>query len=323
MTHGSGGEMDRNESYDSLRARLKARYDDLSPHLQRLARLALDDPNFLALQTITAIAARASVQPSTIVRFAKEFGYDGFSGMQQVFKLRLIEGAPVYRERVFGEVAPIEGDRLARCADALIASLERLKATTPRERIARAVEILARADFVFVAGLRRSRPVSAYLAYGLSRLERRCAVLDFDGGMAGQQVANMRQGDVLCAIAFAEYSPVVVDAVRDAHLRDIPVVAITDTDSSPLALNASVHFVVDDDAHGAFRPISGAIGLVQTLIEEIAAGAASTLPVVQPAAASAPPDVGGRGHADQTAEPGARTGDRRRVARRTRGRDDA
>jgi DNA-binding MurR/RpiR family transcriptional regulator len=94
----------------------------------------------------------------------------------------------------------------------------------------------------------------------------------------------MRQGDVLCAVAFAEYSPVVVDAVRDAHLRDIPVVAITDSDSSPLALNASIHFVVDDDAHGAFRPISGAIGLVQTLIEEIAATGVSAARAARPGA---------------------------------------
>lgn len=285
--------MTKLETYDSLRARLKARYDELSPHLQKLARLALDDPNFVALQTITAIAARSGVQPSTVVRFAKEFGYDGFSGLQQVFKLRLIEGAPVYRERVFGDAGAGSADPLARCADALIASLQRLKETTPRERIARAVEILGGADFVFVAGLRRSRPVSAYLAYGLTRLERRCAILDFDGGMAGQQVANMRQGDVLCAVAFAEYSPVVVDAVRDAHLRDIPVVTITDSDASPLAHNASVHFVVDDDAHGAFRPISGAIGLAQTLIEEIAAhgvsAARAARPSVEPVEAAAKP----------------------------------
>ena len=34
---------DRLETFDSLRDRITARYDDLSPHLQRLARTAMGD----------------------------------------------------------------------------------------------------------------------------------------------------------------------------------------------------------------------------------------------------------------------------------------
>jgi DNA-binding MurR/RpiR family transcriptional regulator len=258
------------ESFDSLRGRLRARHDDLSPHLQRLARLAMEDPNFLALQTISAIAARAGVQPSTLIRFAKEFGYDGFSRMQQVFRTRLIEGAPDWRERVLdARTADGGGDVLDRCADAMIRALERLKRETARHDLARAVNILSDAQFVWIAGLRRSRPIAAYLAYGLTRLERRAAILDFDAGMAPQQAANMRPGDVLAAVAFPEYSQAVVEAVRDVHLRGIPVIALTDGPASPLALNAAVAFFVDDPADGAFRPISSAIALVQALIESL------------------------------------------------------
>src|SRR3954468_10279660 len=92
---------DRRETFDSLRARIRARHDGLSPHLQRLARSALEDPNGFALRTIAEIASEARVQPSALIRFAREFGYDGFSAMQQVFKLRLIEGASIYREQVY------------------------------------------------------------------------------------------------------------------------------------------------------------------------------------------------------------------------------
>ena len=83
----------------------------------------------------------------------------------------------------------------------------------------------------------------------------------------------MRKGDVLAAIAFLEYSPGVIDAARDAHLRDMPMIALTDGPQGPLALNSTVFFSVDDGADGSFRPIAGAIGLVQTLIEEVAARA--------------------------------------------------
>ena len=262
----------KQETFEGLRARIRARYDALSPHLQRLARSALEDPNNFALRTIAAIAAEAAVQPSALIRFAKEFGYDGFSAMQQVFKLRLIEGASQYREHVYethsGE--PPEGADpmriLAECLADMRSSLDTLKRTIDKSLLARAVEMLRRAEHIYVAGLRRSRPIASYLAYGLIRVERRCSTLDFDGGMAAQQVANMKAGDMLAAVAFAEYSPPVVDAVKDAYLRGIPVLAITDAPSSPLARNATVSFFFEDVAKAPFRPISGPLALVQTLV---------------------------------------------------------
>jgi DNA-binding MurR/RpiR family transcriptional regulator len=159
---------------------------------------------------------------------------------------------------------------LAECVDDMVSSLEHLKRSVDPAALLRAVEMLRRAQHVYVAGLRRSRPIAAYLAYGLIRVERPCSLLDFDAGMASQQVANMRPGDVLAATAFAEYSAPVADAVRDAHLRGIPVLALTDVAMSPLARNATLSFLFDDAPTAAFRPISGPIALVQALIVSLA-----------------------------------------------------
>jgi DNA-binding MurR/RpiR family transcriptional regulator len=270
--------MTKSETFDALRARIRARHDDLSPHLQRLARAALEDPNGFALRTIAAIAADAEVQPSALIRFAKEFGYHGFSSMQQVFKLRLIEGASFYREQVYethaddgaGALDPMQV--LVECVDDMASSLDRLKRTIDPAALAQAIELMRRAEHIYVAGLRRSRPIAAYLAYGLIRVERRCSILDFDGGMAAQQVANMRPDDLLAAVAFAEYSLPVVDVVKDAYLRGIPVLALTDVPSSSLARNSTLSFLFDDAPKAAFRPISGPLALVQTLVVALGTG---------------------------------------------------
>jgi len=264
------------ETFEALRERIRDRFQELSPHLQRVARLALDQPNQLALQTIAAIADSVQVQPSTLIRFAKEFGYAGFSGMQQVFKLRLIEGGPVYRERVYEERVSSDRPEDARttlnaCVDAQIASLEHLKRDIRPDDLNRAVDLCLQARHIYVAGLRRSRPIATYFAYGMTRLERRCSLLDFSGGMAGQQVANMGHEDLLVAIAFNPYSPAVVDVVRDAQLRGLPILAITGRSSSPLTRNSTVTFLVDNEVTGQFRPISGAIGLVQSIMVSLSA----------------------------------------------------
>ncbi len=264
------------ETFDSLRERIRDRHAGLSPHLQRIARLALDQPNQLALTTIAAIAEALEVQPSTLIRFAKEFGYDGFSSMQQVFRLRLIEGAPVYREQIYGEKVAVREPGGARanldeCVDTLIASLERLRRDIRPEEVEKAAALLLSARHIYVAGLRRSHPIATYFSYGMMRLERRCSLLDFASGMAGQQVANMSHDDLLVAIAFPPYSSPVVDVVRDANVRGLKVLTITDSPASPLAGGAAGAFYVDTEGSSPFRPISGAIGLTQAIVLSLSA----------------------------------------------------
>jgi DNA-binding MurR/RpiR family transcriptional regulator len=268
-----------NETFDAFRVRLRSRYEELSPHLQRLARLALEDPNVMALETITKVAGRAQVQPSTVVRFAKEFGFTGFSSLQKIFRLRLIEGEPSLRQEAYRDRKRLEDTAfaepaalLAEFADVSVASLTHLKQNAPAKDLRQALIMLSGADHIYVIGQRRAFPIAAYIAYGLSRLELRCTFLDFVGGMVPQQAATMRPSDLLVAVAFAEYTPAVVDIVQDVHLRGVPVLTITDVPTSPLARYASLSFLVDEIDTHQFRPIAGAICLVQTLM--IALGAA-------------------------------------------------
>ena len=53
-----------------------------------------------ALNTTQVIAASLQIQPSTLIRFAKEFEFAGFSDMQRVFRQRLIEGEATVRDQV-------------------------------------------------------------------------------------------------------------------------------------------------------------------------------------------------------------------------------
>ena len=260
-------------SFDSLRAVIHDRYERLSPHLQRIARFALDDPNRFALGTVAGIALAIDVQPSSIVRLAQAFGYRGFSDMQRVFKVRLIEGAPDYRERILKErstAAPVRGDDpmalLHEFADANAQALEELKGAVTQAGLSAALELIRNARDIYVIGLRRAFPLAAYAFYGLVRSEFRCHLLDGVGGMVPQQVATMTADDLLIAIAFAEYAPLTVDVVKDVHIRGIPTLAITDTAFSPLARNSRLAFTIRDPDIHPYRSLAAGMCLVQTLI---------------------------------------------------------
>ena len=262
-------EQDTPRTFDTLRQRIRDNFQNLSPHLQRIARASLDDPNTFAISTTSKIAESLSIQPSTLIRFSKEFGFQGFSDLQKVFQQRLIEGEATTREQVLSETttAPKEvEDVLGNVVSASIDSLERLRGGANAGNIANAVELLRTAKHVYVAGLRRSRPVADYLVYGLLRTERPSSLLDFAGGMAGPQISTIDNSDVLVAIAFPPYSTPVVNAVMDAFVSGKKTIVITDDPESPLARNSQISLLVDADAKAPFQPMSGPMGLVQALL---------------------------------------------------------
>lgn len=265
--------MNEDITYDELHKRIVNRHTELSRQLQRIAAFAVEYPNDIALETVAAIAERLHVQPSSLVRFAKAFDFSGFSEMQRVFRRRLIDGTPDYRERIrsINDAAVKNGDGmtvplLRAHAEGSIAALRHLVENVDRDRFDRAVEIMAGADTVHLAAQRRSFPVAAYLAYAMSQMGKRNVLLDGAGGMFFQQTRSIRAGDALVAISFRSYSPDVVELVKTANARDIPVLAITDSPLSPLVSDAVVCLEVEEVQVHSFRSLSATMTLALALV---------------------------------------------------------
>jgi len=272
MARTAGGQARPPETYEDLLRQITGRYDSLSGQLQRIAHFVVDHPDDLALETITRLAARASVQPSSMVRFAQALGFDGFSAMQRLFRIRLIEGSLSYRERIrslkeqhHGE-SGAPGSILGDFVDQGIASLELLRAHTPAEAIAKAVALLGAAEEIHLLAQRRSFPVVFYLAYALARLDKRCHLIDGVGGLMAQQARLATSRDVMIAVSFRTYSPEVIEAVAERADAGVPVIAITDSPLSPLTAKASLCFEIADPESPAFRSLVAPMCLAQSLV---------------------------------------------------------
>ncbi len=261
------------DSFESLQRAIGRHYEGLSPRLRQVAEYALTNPDEVALETIAVLAGRARVPPSSLIRFAKALGFEGFSEMQRLFRARLVERAPSYSERIRGlrdRRVRADGQLPARVLDefagASIEALDRLRRDLPSERLDRALGLLAAADIIYVAAQRRAFPVAAYLSYLLSQLERRSHLLDSVGGMLEQEARGIGPADVLLAVSFRSYSPEVLALVRRCHERGLPVIAITDSPLSPLVRFATVSFEVIEAEVEAFRPLSASMCLALALV---------------------------------------------------------
>lgn len=255
-----------------LRARLLDGTDPLSPRLREVRRYVLERPQSIALDTVAVIADQAGVPPSTLVRFAREFGFDGFSAMQKLYKADLHRRYDDYGERI-RQLRDRRGDADAgsalafvhELADAQRAALGRLASTLEPARLERAVALLDAADAVHVCGVRRAFPVVAYLAYALARLGLRCHAIDGVGLMHREQANAMRSGDLLLAVTYHPYAQAVRDTVAAAGERGVGVLLLTDDDDAPSAAGADTVLAVRDTETNGFRSLDASLCVAQAL----------------------------------------------------------
>ncbi len=263
------------DNLESLRSAITSRYDQLSPRLKQVASFVLDNPNDMALETLAVNARRCEVQPSTIVRFAKVFGYSGASEMQRLFRDEILTAAPSpsYSERIRQFHERTDGiDRMQpynvmqEFAESNIIALEHLREGVSEKDLARSVELIQQAHTVYLAGVRRAFPVSAYLAYSLSHVEKRAFLLDGVAGMTSEQSWMLGADDLLIAVSFKPYAPETLAVVETAAANDVPMIAISDSRLSPIAKEADVCFEIKDAEVRQFRSLTASMCLAQTLV---------------------------------------------------------
>nr|WP_139788999.1 MurR/RpiR family transcriptional regulator [Pseudaminobacter manganicus] len=261
--------------FESLRAAILERRESLPKRIAQVAAYALDNPDDIAFGTAASIATLAGVQPSTLVRFAQQFGFDGFTALQSVFRERLRERTSSYDERLSTLRAKADSgaghravfDSFVTAASTSLADIAR---SIDEVHLGRAIDLLADANTVYILAKRRSYPVASYLAYALGKLKIRSQLIESAGGLDAEMIGFATPRDAAIAISFSPYASATVDEARAMAKQDVPVVAITDSAFSPLAQVAKVWFEVAEADFAGFRSLSATMALAMALAVSVA-----------------------------------------------------
>jgi DNA-binding MurR/RpiR family transcriptional regulator len=251
---------------EEFRERLAQVTDNLPRRLRQCAEFIAANTDRIAVSTVADLAAGADVPPSALMRFCQILGFSGFSEMQKLFRDAYAPGWPDYSTRLKNLKEGGAGSPSALLGEFIEAgrlSLEALAKSADEAALAQAVAVLARADTVHVVGLRRAFPVATYLAYVFEKMSVP-AMLHDGVGKLDHRFA-LRSNDAVLAITFAPYSEETIALAQDARDRGLPVVALTDRLTSPLARCADAILMVPEVDFGAFRSLSATIAMAITL----------------------------------------------------------
>lgn len=263
------------QDFDALRAAILERKGELPKRLTQVAAYALDHPSEIAFGTAASIALSAEVQPSTLVRFAQHFGFDGFSGLQLLFRARLRDRTSTYEDRL--RTLEQDGAALAESTtifngfmSAAQRSIDAITAAVEPEAFERAVTLLAGAETIYLIAKRRSYPISSYMAYAFGKLKVRCQLVGTSAGIDDDMLAMATGRDAAFAVSFSPYASESAAQARMLASRGIPVVSLTDSAFSPLAECSKEWFEVVESDHAGFRSLSASMAFAMALTVSIA-----------------------------------------------------
>ena len=253
-------------------------FEMLSRQLKSIARHVEQHRSQLGIQSIQEVATLCEVQPSAVVRFAKHFGFTGFTALQKLFRDGLaqqISPSRNYQSRIRQAIESGARDlSSAEIAHALIgggiAGMEELQRSLQEPAFEDSVNLLAQADSIWLMASRRSFAVSTYLAYALQHTDKRIHHITSSGSMQEGQLRGMRPQDVLIAVSFAPYAEETESIVRQAHVRGARIIAITDSRLSPLARFATCSLLVQETSVFGFRALTNSMAVAQSLFLALA-----------------------------------------------------
>lgn len=258
---------------NELQEQVRSRYNGLSKRLQQVAHYLLDNKNSVAFDTIAILADKANVPPSTLIRFANAFHFNGFNEMKQLFQHHLMnemvnENENLTYKQKYKEEPPNLNEPayiLQEFAQANSHSLQQLANQTHREMLNKTLQLLEHAETIYICGFHHSFSAASYFFHALSHIPCETVFVNSLGGMYKEQLRNITHRDVLFGIHFHPYSDEMQKMCEMATYKEAKQIIVTDSPISPLASLSDVCLTVKEAQIKTFRSQTSTMCLLQAI----------------------------------------------------------
>lgn len=220
----------------SLLQRLQTIADSLPRAQQQVIAVLLQNPENALSMSVDALAAQARVSTPTIMRTARQLGFEGVREFKLALAQDLARATPVHRSV---NLKDSTGDIVQKILGGAAASITGLQQQLQTGTLEKAAQLLARSQRIDCYSVGAT---SAFMASDLQgRLFRlgRNAHAFHDAHLQLISAATLGPGGVAVAISHVGRMPFVLEAIGFAKSQGAPVIAITQPDT-PLAQLADV-----------------------------------------------------------------------------------
>ena len=252
---------------DDLLQRIEELMPQFSKSQKLIAGYILEHYEKAAYMTALKLGNAVNVSESTVVRFAIELGYEGYAQLQRSLqshiknRLTSLQCMDVARNRI-GDMDPVEV--------VLTQDIDKIRRTigdVNREDFAAAVNAIISAKRIYIQGAMSSSILARFMHYYLRLILDKVTLIGSVGtSEIYQQMLHIGDGDLLVAMSFPRYASGTIQACRFARDSGAKIIAITDSENSPLTPLADISLYAYSDMVSFVDSLVAPMSLINALI---------------------------------------------------------
>ncbi|HEX4692012.1 MAG TPA: MurR/RpiR family transcriptional regulator [Solirubrobacteraceae bacterium] len=255
--------------HQTLSAYISSRFDEFSRSQKDVAQYVVDHLDEVAFHTAEELARRANTSSSTVVRFSQALGFEGFPELQEAARE---EYRHVHRrvDQTAGvePVAPLfslDQTPFEQVVAADHVNLEETARRVSRSEIEGAIEALAAAERILIAGTDQMAFFASYLRHLLMLLDVRAEIAASPSQEALSRLGRIDEGTLVIGLSAGRPHPLVVRAMKIARHRRAHTVAIVDATLSEVAKLSERTLYYSSNSPAFVRSHAGLLSILQAL----------------------------------------------------------
>ena len=247
-------------------ASIQSNMSTFSKGQKLIANFILESYDKAAFMTASKLGKTVNVSESTVVRFAAELGYDGYPAMQKALqemirnKLTSIQRIEVSNDRIG------DHDILSMVMQADMEKIRLTMEETNREAFTASVDAIVSARRIYIMGIRSASAITSFLGFYFNLIFDNVVVHTSAASELFEQLLRVGEGDVVIGVSFPRYSRRTVRAMEFARKQGATVLAVTDSEASPLAAIADHALLAKSDMASFVDSLVAPLSLINALI---------------------------------------------------------
>lgn len=220
--------------------------------------------------TALKLGNAVGVSESTVVRFAIELGYEGYPQLQKSLqshiknKLTTLQRMDVTRSRISSD------DPIGSMLNQDIEKIRRTSESLNRENFDNAVATIVAAKRIYIQGAMSSSMLARFMYYYLRLIFDKVTLVGAVGtAELYQQMIHIGESDLLIAMSFPRYASSTIEACRFARESGAHIIAITDSENSPLTEFAHTSLYAASDMVSFVDSLVAPMSLINALIATV------------------------------------------------------
>ena len=254
---------------------------DLTPEARKAATYVLENPRDVGVSTVREIAEAANVKPNTVVRMARQVGFDGYEDFRIPFREAIRRGAADFpdRARWLQDIRRSDdlGGLYADMVQDVLRNIEDTFAGISADQLKAAATDVWQSRNVFTLGVGINNSNARNFTYLASTGMVQFHAIPRPGSTPVDDLAWADKRDVLIAITCKPYRSEVVEAVKIAKEQGMTIISLSDSPASPIIRAADHSFIVSVDTPQFFPSSVSIIALLETLLSFVIAVASDEI----------------------------------------------